>query len=55
MDNDSEQLSVLTRRTSSSQMSSGGTRVGMSQHGSGSMSGQPLTIQRKATLFDEKF
>ena len=55
MDNDSEQLSVLTRRTSSSQMSSGGTRVGMSQHGSGSMSGQPLTIQRNAILFDGKF
>jgi hypothetical protein len=55
MDNDSEQLSVLTRRTSSSQMSSGGTRVGMSQHGSGSMSGQPLTIQRNAILFYEKF
>jgi hypothetical protein len=54
MDNDSEQLSVLTRRSSSSQMSSGGTRVGMSQHGSGSMSGQPLTIQRNAILFDGK-
>ena len=55
MDNDSEQLSVLTRRSSSSQMSSGGTRVGMSQQSSGSISSQPLTIQRKATLFDEKF
>ena len=55
MDNDSEQLSVLTRRTSSSQMSSGGTRVGMSQHSSGSNSSQPLTIQRNAILFEEKF
>ncbi len=55
MDDDSEHLSVLTRRTSSSQMSSGGIRVGMSQHTSGSNSSQPLTIQRKAILFEEKF
>ena len=55
MDHDSEQLSVLTRRTSSSQMSSGGSRVGMNQHTSGSISSQPLTIQRNAILFDEKF
>ena len=55
MDNDSEQLSVLTRRTSSSQMSSGGSRVGMSQQSSGSILSQPLTIQWNATLFDEKF
>ena len=55
MDNDSEQLSVLTRRSSSSQMSSGGTRVGMTQQSSGSSSSQPLTIQRNAILFYEKF